>query len=125
VLIILKISGTSSNLLQLQSYNKEESTTESKKRRDKYEKDDPPAKKLRSEVEKSVADVEKTVLDEKTAEEETVECRVCMKSVEVLNCPKVTESCKHENLVCGNCLIISESEGRAQGIAARHLLYRS
>jgi hypothetical protein len=75
-----------------------------KKRRDKYEKDEPTAKKLRSEVEKSVADVEK---NEKTAEEETVECRVCMKSVKASNCPKVTESCKHENLVCGDCMMKS------------------
>jgi hypothetical protein len=67
-----------------------------------------PAKKLRSEVEKSVADDEKTASeDEKTVEEEMIECRVCMKSVEVLNCPKVTECCKHENLVCGDCMMKS------------------
>jgi hypothetical protein len=39
------------------------------------------------------------------AYKEKIECGVCMKSVDASICPKVTESCKHGNLVCGDCLM--------------------
>jgi hypothetical protein len=99
-LIISKILAQSGRLV-LESYIVEGNNLHSKKPREESEEEDPPAKKLR---------VEEVITEEevKTAEEEEkIECRVCMKSVDASSCPKVTASCEHENLVCGECLMKS------------------
>lgn len=85
-------------MLTLESFHVEERDQQSKKRVNDSATRDSLAKKVRLEVEKTVPEAEKTVAETK------IDCRVCMKSVEVSRCPKVTESCQHENLVCGECM---------------------